>query len=259
MRLTNRDLFLFRVIEKFRVIDVDTAHLFCGFSNIKATARRLKMLEDKKYLRHTQIINSPFSKHYYLLTQKAMDILFPSKEKLSKKGYIYTRHIKPPMITVSNIEHEIACTHMAYKVLSENSELSLDDILSDRDRQKGFHKNKFVSHQCDIEIPKYRIRIEIEITRKNSARLYRNIVINDTNYVQIWVVYTKTVKNKLEQFAVKHPQALLVIIMADELEDTVLKLKDLYRQLLTKNKELAEMFEQARKFKEKREQLALDL
>lgn len=259
MRLTDRDLFLLRVIEKFRVIDIDTAHLFCGFSNIKTTARRLKMLENEKYLKHTKIIDSPFSKHYYLLTQKTMDILFPCEKKVSRKGYIYTKHIKPPTITASNIEHEVACTRMAYKVLSENSELSLDDILSDRDRQKGFYKNKFTSHQCDIEIPKYRIRIEIEITRKSSARLYRNIIINNTNYVQIWVNYSKTVKNKLEQFSIQHPQSLIIAIMVDDLKDTPLELKNLYQQLLIKNKELAEMIEQAQKFKEKREQLSLKL
>lgn len=259
MRLTNRDIFLFRVIEKFRVIDIDTAHLFCGFSNIKATARRIKILENEKYLHHTQVINSPFSKHYYLLTQKAMDLLFPCDEKISKKGYKYTRHIKPPSITPSNFEHEIACAKIAYKILSENNELSLDDMLSDRDRQKGFHKSKFTSHQCDIEIPKYRVRIEIEISRKSSARLYRNIVINDTNYVQIWVTYTPGIKNKLEQFYMQHPQAFLVVIMVDELKNTTLELKDLYQQLLIKNKDLAEMLEQAKKFKEKQKQLSLDL
>lgn len=251
-------MYLLKMLDKTRVIDARTAVEICGFTRYNKASDRLRILSNAGYL--TIIEENITHKHYYLLTQKGMNVLYHPIKKISKDGKRYTYRINPPNVTPSNIRHEILCAKLIGKVLRENKELYPDDILSDRDRQKGWKSHKkFISHQCDIEISKYRVRIELELSRKWQAKLHRNIIMNDSTFAQVWIIENESAWRYLNKFAYENREMVFQLIRLKDIEEATIDCSQLYQELLNRNSDLKEMKENAERLKRKmQEQLTLD-
>lgn len=252
MRITNRDKNILMALNKLRVLDIETVTSLCGFTQYCKCANRLAILYENGYVNYNQ--QGITCKKYYYITQKGMNTIFPGEERISKKGKRYIYYNKPPTFRQNNVNHEVLTGKVLSFVLKCNPELTIEDFKTDRDMMAcDFNKRKMFKHFSDLQCEKYRIKIEVELTRKNIDRLRRNISYNSKSYVQVWIAGSTSVYNVLIAEKKRYPQFQIYVIKMEKLEEEKIILSDLYNELLGKNPQLLEKIKEIEMLKIQRQ------
>lgn len=181
MLITSRDLLVFKMLDKFRILNIDLIKYYCGFSSYRTSAGRLKILYDNGYVdRYRKDINSEYV--YYLKRKGLLEIKSPIIGKNNKKVFP-----KVANFTIHSITHELEIAKIVMLILERNKDLNIDDIKLDREMVgERFHK-KIKSHVSDIKIEKYKILIELELSKKNKEYIIKNVGDNQF-YYQLWII-----------------------------------------------------------------------
>lgn len=82
MKLTERDLLLFRMLNKFRLLNSDLICFFCNFPSYHAVMLRLNALYKNGYINKYR--KDIYHKYIYFLTQKGINVLYPPKKVISQ-------------------------------------------------------------------------------------------------------------------------------------------------------------------------------
>lgn len=235
MRLLERDLKVLYALDKLRVLDISLISSLVGFN--KGTCKnRMKVLYDEGYVKYYQ--ETVISKRYYTISKKGMNLLYPPESVISKSGKKYKKSKKAPSINKRTLNHEIMVATVLDYILKGNNELSIDDFETERDLQRSLKYQKIKrDHFCDLLCKKYRIKIEVELSVKQKSKLSQNILLNTSNYVQIWIVsnnilYKRLLKEKnyfLEKYVIE-------VIRLEDIENKKICLSKLYDELLNKLK-----------------------
>lgn len=264
MELQERDILIFKTLNKLRVLDIDLVKELCNFGGYRVAANRLRILYDNNYLDYYQ--ESVSSKRYYYLAQKGMNVLFPGIKKKHKKGKhageVYWSYKEPPKFKKNQLDHEIMISRVLAHLLKCNPELTIDDFQTDREMQMVMpQKRKMIGHCCDLQCEKYRVKIEVELSAKDKVRLARNVMHNTNAYVQLWIAGSNPVYNRVINEKKRNPSFAIKVIKLDEIEDNPIVLSELNVWLFKKNPELAEKLQEIERLieeKKKKDNLKLD-
>ncbi|WP_291630925.1 hypothetical protein [Clostridium sp.] len=258
MQLTLRDIKVLKALDKLRVMDIDTIQKLCGFPAYNKCADRLAILYKNNYLQFEQFAVS--TKRYYFLTQKGMNVICPGEKRISKSGKEYIFYRDPPAFNISNLNHELITAKVLVYVLKCNPELTIDDFKSDREMQSfSYLQRKTFRHCCDLLCEKYRVKIEVELSKKDNIRISRNISLNNNTYVQLWIASQNDVYNRLIKEKSNYRNFNIVVVKLDELEKEPIILSKLYEDLLKSNpKILNEIRELEELRKKKAKQLSIN-
>lgn len=237
MHLLERDLKVLKVLDKLRVLDINLISTLIGFN--KGTCKnRMKLLNDEGYVKYYQ--ESVSSKRYYTISKKGMSLLHPPEIKISKSGRTYKKYKEGPNINKRTLDHEIKVATVLNYILKNNKDLTIDDFKTERDLQRDLSYKKIKkTHFCDLLCEKYRVKIEVELSAKQKSKLSQNILLNTSNYTQIWIVNSNILYNRLlsqknyllEKFKIE-------VIKLDDIENSELCLSNYYNSLNTSFKSL---------------------
>lgn len=258
MRLTNRDIYTLKMLDKVRVLDIPTAVICCGFTRENKCRDRFAILTKAGYIQYEQ--DSIISKRYYSIAQKGMNCLFPPVFRNGR-----WREKKPPKLVKANINHELFVAKLLAKVLNDTPDLQLDEIVTDRDllKQTNWKELKYgnnINHLCDLYIEKYRVKIEVELNLKKITRLMKNIRSNGKDYMQVWICGNKTILYKIEDFIKVNPSFNIKVILATELEDQIIDCKELYQDFLNRNPDFLKEMEYIEELRRRKaEQMKMDI
>ena len=189
MILNNRDLFILRLVYRFRFCLGRHIKVLAGFSGLRATDRRLRALVDGKYLmRKKYMYGVPY---LYTLTHKGRVLLGVNK--------------RADVIRVDRIFHDIYVLDAVIFCTIQYG-ITLSDIVSDKEKnvENGF---KARSHNPDFiaTIQEQRYAIEIELTPKSKIRTEKIIRDNYLNYdYQVWITNNSTVIALINSFTNKY-------------------------------------------------------
>ena len=251
MRITKRDKSVLIALHKLRVLDIETIASLCGFTRYNKCADRLHILYENGYVNYNQ--QGMTSKKYYFIKQKGMNVIFPGEERVSKKGKKYIHYKEPPSFSLSKVNHEVMTAKVLSYLLHCNPRLEIKDFKTDREMQSfSPHKRKTFKHCCDLLCEKYRVKVEVELTRKEKTKLRRNISLNGKNYVQVWIAGNNSVYNNLLAEKKRYPQFDIHVIKLESLEKEPIVLSDLYEELLKKNPQMLEKMQEIEMLNEKK-------
>lgn len=177
--LNERDLRLFRFIDKYRVASTKSVFLACGFSSIRYTEIRIKKLEEYGYLkRYCYYLAFP---HMLALTGKAL-----------KEIGVVAKPYKPSPTTGL---HYIGVGEIAAFLAFKHGLDATTDFFVDKDfRHNKELKDKYQldsAHRPDIIFTAGEITyfVEYERTRKTNKKTMENILMNQLAGVhQRWVI-----------------------------------------------------------------------
>ena len=239
-------------------MDIETIQKLCGFTTPKKCGSRLAILYKNGYLKFEQF--SVSTKRYYFLSQKGMNVICPGEKRISKSGKEYIFYRDPPSFNIANLNHEIITSKVLAYILKCNPELTIDDFKSDREMQSfSYMKRKSFRHSCDLLCEKYRVKIEVELSKKDNIRISRNISLNNNTYVQLWIASQNDVYNRLIKEKNRYRNFNIVVIKLDEFEKEPIILSKLYDDLLKSNPDiLAEIRELEELRKKKAKQLSIN-
>lgn len=186
--VTDRDVKIFELLNKFRVLDAKLIQQLASFSELKHTQRRLSQLTDSDYIGRERDGNT--TPYIYFLRQKGMRIL-NEKSGRNERPYLIRNFSK------SSLEHELLVAEISYLILQQNKDLNINDIQTDRDlRKQGYNPDEV----GDIRIFKYKVNIEIENTQKTFKRYPSKFAMNENGFGQVWILNGfKTLKRKLNE------------------------------------------------------------
>lgn len=237
MKLTERDLLIFKMIDKFRVLNSELICFYCGFTSYVSVIRRLRMLSNTNYLtRYRQDMNHEY---VYALTQKSINLICePKKSKTNKLIYR-----KPSKIVVSHIYHEIIIARIVKKILEQN-DIVIDDIELDREIRPKEYKYTKKIHIPDIRIKKFNTIIEVELNYKKKTDLFKNISDNHLFY-QLWIVPKEkhTLIKRIKDQAQYENNTTINVITIEEIDSFLFDLQSMKKQLLEENVELQSKLE----------------
>jgi len=186
MELVERDFEILKWIHKFRFCLGRHIRVLAGFSGVRATNRRLKLLLEAGYLeRKKYMYGVPY---LYTLTHKGR-ILSGSNKRQDK-------------IRIDRIMHDISVldTVVYYASLYE---LGMADIESEKELhiKDGFGSRK---HYPDFVFTRdnQKIAVEIELTPKTKDRMEQNVRDNYMTFdTQIWITANHKVLSLLRIFS----------------------------------------------------------
>ena len=243
MKLTERDLLLFRMLNKFRLLNSDLICFFCNFPSYHAVMLRLNTLYKNGYINKYR--KDIYHKYIYFLTQKGINVLYPPKKSNKSK---YPVQKNPSKIVYSNIRHELIIASIVKRILELNPDCSIDDIEVDREiRPKEFIKSK-KTHIPDIRIEKYRFIGEIELNYKRPNDLIKNIASNHF-YYQLWIVPEgkKKLKERIMEQSKIEMNTSIHTISLDQIDTFEFDLKKMNEKLINENPKLIDMMNKSKK------------
>jgi len=173
IRLTDRDYYIIREIDRWRVILSRHIKELTGFTGQRACDRRLKKLMETGYITRKHILYGVPS--IYRLTNKSK-LLKPDADVNAK-------------IRVEQITHDIRVLDTAIQFHKEKN-IPYSNMLTEKELHKvdGYGNRK---HQPDFVYTKNgkKICVEIELSQKSKSKFEANIKDNFMKYdTQIWVV-----------------------------------------------------------------------
>lgn len=251
MRLQDRDLLLFKMLDKFRILNAELICYYCNFPSYVSVIRRLRLLYQNGYInRYREDI---YSEYIYYLTQKGINVIV--EPRLSKSGRTFYK--SPSKFLKSNVSHELIVANTVKYILNQNNDITIDDIELDREiRSKVWKKTKHL-HIPDVRIQKYNFVAELELSRKEPDKLYKNIADNHF-YFQLWIVPQgkKKMIERIEKQALVEINTSIAVTTLENLETFSFVLKSFQSKLFEENSELQDMIAKA---KEREKQLNLTL
>ena len=192
MILTDRDRNIIREISRWRGCLGRQIKVIGGFTGIRATDRRLKMLVDEKLLTRKNYVHGLAG--IYQITKKA-------QRQFGLDTYIGT-------IRLDQAVHDMAVVDV-YLFFKEKLLLSADDFISEKElrHEQGFTTR---THAPDFlyKVSGELFCVEVELSQKSKERLERNVADNYIKYKgQKWIIpeNNKRVKIWLEEFKKKYP------------------------------------------------------
>ena len=239
IRLNDRDILTFKMLNKFRVLNSDLICFFCKFPSYHAVMLRLNSLYKNGYINKYR--KDIYHKYVYFLTQKGINVIYPPK--ISNKSK-YPIQKNPSKIVYSNIRHELIIATVVKRILETNTDCTIDDIELDREiRPKEFIKSKR-THIPDIRIKKYRFIGEIELHYKRPSELVKNIASNHF-YYQLWIIPTgkKKLKERINHQAKFEINTSIEVITLDQIEQFSFNLKQMQETLFNENEDLKSRLE----------------
>lgn len=238
IRLNERDILTFKMLNKFRVLNSDLICFFCGFPSYLTVIRRLRLLCKQGYI--SKYRKDIYHEYVYFLTRKGINQIH--MPKVSKNGRLV--YPEPSKIVYSNIRHELIIATVVKRILETNTDCTIDDIELDREiRPKEFIKSKR-THIPDIRIKKYRFICEIELHYKRPSELVKNIASNHF-YYQLWIIPTgkKKLKERINHQAKFEINTSIEVITLDQIEQFSFNLKQMQETLFNENEDLKSRIE----------------
>ena len=177
--LNDRDLQLFRFVDKYRVAAVKSISLACGFNSMQYVSRRIKKLVEYGYINHISMyLGHP---HFYCLTKKGL-----------KEIGIDAKPYRPAPTTAFHYVGVADCAaYLAYNYGLD----AVKDFFVDKD---FYHNDEVIeryslksTHKPDIIFVKgpTTYYVEFERSRKGKKKILENILMNHLSGVnQIWIV-----------------------------------------------------------------------
>ncbi|QIK70703.1 hypothetical protein G7062_10485 [Erysipelothrix sp. HDW6C] len=189
IEVTDRDILIFKLLNKFRVLDAELIKKFTGFTQLPHLQRRLIQLNDARYIGRERDGNT--TPYIYFLRNKGMTILNGISGQ-NERPYTIRNFSK------SSITHELLVAEICHMILEQNTSLELDDLQTDRELRKlGYHPDKV----GDIRIYKFKVNIEVENTQKTFRRYPKKFGFNEDGFGQLWILNGyKTLKHKLNDY-----------------------------------------------------------
>jgi len=189
MELTERDLCILRLVYRFRFCLGRHLKVLSGFSGIRATDRRLKILVEAGYLtRNKYMYGVPY---LYTLTHKGRILLGANKRE--------------DKVRIDRIAHDI---YVLDTVIFYMKKYNVD--LQNIETEKELHiKDGFGArtHHPDfiIKIDSTVYAIEIELHHKTKERFEKNIRDNYLNFDrQVWITNDNKVISLLHIFSTEY-------------------------------------------------------
>lgn len=173
--LTDKDKIILEFLYKFRVATYDELAVLLNAQ--KTTVyNRLNKLTKYNFIKANKII---FAKQIYYLSEQGHHVL-------ASNGKV----VDPLKM---NLLHEVFLSKVGVVLLRDNEDLELNDIYTERDlldKEEDFFK---VSNKVfpDLYIPKYKVIIEYERTKKRKKRIENKIMKNFQEFSdckQIWIL-----------------------------------------------------------------------
>lgn len=258
MRLTKRDKEIFLLLDKFRMLNIKQISSFMEFGTTSTCQIRLRKLYDNGYInRYRKDIYTPL---VYYLKQKGMNIIHEPEKKLIKDNTTQIIQKNPATFVIAKINHELLIADIVYKILCDNRDLSLDDIILDREQMQIQYKKKIKTHIPDIYIKKYRFICELEINQKKPVDLLKNIRNNRNNY-QLWIVpkNKRKLRERITEFSSSMSDTFINIIDLESYNEFDFDLANFQNLLYSKNPNMLEKLEKIEKLKQDKElQLSID-
>jgi len=158
----------------------------------RTTYRRLKLLEDNKYLKHERILYGVPA--LYTLTHKGKMLIGLNKRESKFR--------------IEQIEHDIVCVDMAFYFMKKY-QLSMTDITGEKELHslRGFGSRQHVPDLTFTTANKS-YAIEVELSLKAKETLKKNAELNFLNYdTQIWIIRKQntTLRNRLGDLTTWYP------------------------------------------------------
>ena len=195
MELTGRDLLVLELVHKFNFCLGRHINILAGFTGMRATDRRLKLLVEKKYLsRRKYLYGVPY---LYTLTHKGRMLLGVNK-----------RDVK---VRVERITHDIYVLDTLIFFIKKLG-ISLENIESEKELhiKDGFGARK---HHPDFiaEINNERYAVEVELNLKTKNRLEANVRGNYLNFdYQVWVINDNKVLSAIRKLQNEYPNIKII-------------------------------------------------
>lgn len=188
IELSEDDIFMLLCLDKFRVItSKGFESLENRFSYKRTITRRLNKLYEFGYVNRVRY--SPYEYYQYYLRNKALPIIdqFQGKEYIDRKVWKYSRMLA---------EHELLVSQIALTFIDDN-QLSLDDIVTDREIRRMRAKNKSKSDYYDPSysfsdyIPDFAYKscaFEIELHNKGIPRTKKKMANSKDYDCIVWIL-----------------------------------------------------------------------
>ena len=203
MELTERDFSILRLVYKFRFCLGKHIRVLAGFSGLRATDRRLRLLIEAGYLDRKKYMYG--ISYLYTLTHKGRILLGANKRE--------------DKIRIDRIAHDIYVLETVIFYTLKYS-LSLANIDSEKELhiKDGFgtrqHHPDFVFTHKDE-----RYAVEVELNPKTKSKMEQNIKHNYLNFdKQIWITDNSKVISLLGNFADEYSN-ISVIRLEEVIED----------------------------------------
>jgi hypothetical protein len=192
MKLIERDMKIFREVERWRMCLGRHIRYLADFSSRRTCDNRLKMLLSENFLNRRIIIYGVPS--VYTLTQKSKALIYASK--------------RAEQVRLDQIIHDITVLDIAICFIK-----FLNFIPADLKTEKQLHQEDGFgerTHHPDFVFTKdsKTYCVEVELSLKSKVRLNKNAKSNFINYdVQIWVVGENSPKlsRLLNEFKIQYP------------------------------------------------------
>ena len=186
MKLTERDLYILKLVNKFRFALGKHIMTLAGFTGLRATDRRLRALIDAGYLARKRYLHGV--SYLYTLTHKGRILLGANKRE--------------DKIRIDRIMHDIRVLESVIFYIFEQG-VALADIESEKELhiKGGFGVRK---HHPDftVNLGGESVAVEVELNPKGKTRMEQNIRENYLNYDrQIWVTDDRKVLSMLGEFS----------------------------------------------------------
>lgn len=174
IRLTERDMYIIKSIQKWRFLLSRQIRVICGFTGQRACDRRLRKLIDAGYIERKHFIFG--IPRLLFVTRKAVQLLNLS---------YYT-----PSIRIETIVHDIAVVDVAIGLIQKRH-IDSNSIITERDLKHKAGFGKANRHFPDFEFTKDERKccVEIELSEKSKNTLRKNILANFKAYdAQYWYI-----------------------------------------------------------------------
>lgn len=180
LELTERDIYILFLLDKFRVLDSKSLSILADFTSEQYASTRLQKLARYGYIKREKIVSYlPFI-HY--LTVTGSDVINDVKK----------RQIKPKLAT---LEHELIVGKVASYLYIQTG-IQPQNIITDRDLriyERQVNDIRVMDRKGDLlyfdTVTDERILIEIELTFKGKSRTKENILKNKRiSDKQIWFI-----------------------------------------------------------------------
>jgi len=185
MEVTDRDLYILKLVNKFRFCLGKHIKILAGFGGIRATDRRLKILIEADYLMRKKYMYG--ISYLYTLTHKGRILLGANKRE--------------DKIRIDRITHDIyVLDSVIYYIF--NYGISISDIESEKELhiKDGFGTRK---HHPDfvLNMNDEKIAVEVELNPKTKNRMENNVRDNYLNFdKQVWITSDSKVISLLHDF-----------------------------------------------------------
>ncbi|WP_166082281.1 replication-relaxation family protein [Erysipelothrix anatis] len=188
VEITDRDILVFKLLNKFRVLDAELVFKLANFEDFKYVQKRLMMLYESNYIGRERDGNT--TPYVYFLRNKGMTVLNGDSEQ-KERPYVIRE------FSQSSVNHELLVAEIAHRILLANPSLIIDEIQTDRELRKLGYRSDRVG---DLRIEKFKINIEVENTQKTFKRYPRKFAFNEDGFGQLWILNGfKTLKRKLNE------------------------------------------------------------